>query len=54
MNEDEQALFLNITKSRSNDSFLGKLIGTTQDIEKRPLVLNMSEFCPPNPQSNKN
>ncbi len=29
MNLDEQALFLDIKKSRSNDSFLGKLIGTS-------------------------
>jgi hypothetical protein len=29
MNEDERALFLDIKKSKSNDSFLGKFIGTT-------------------------
>jgi hypothetical protein len=47
MNEDQQALFLNITKSRSNDSFLGQLVGTTRDIEKRSVILNLDDFKPP-------
>jgi len=54
MNEDQQALFLNIRKSRSNDSFLGPLIGTTRDIEKRPLVLNIDELRQPNLLFNNN
>lgn len=52
MNESERALFLNIQKSRSNDSFLGKLIGTTPEMEKRPLVINPHEFTVPHLPTN--
>jgi hypothetical protein len=54
MNEDQRALFLDIRKSRSNDSFLGPLIGTARDIEKRPLVLNLDDFKPQPIHSNNN
>ena len=38
MNEDQQALFLNIQRSKSNDSFLGKLLPQIGDAPDRSLV----------------
>ena len=38
MNEDQQALFLNISRSKSSDSFLGKLPPHANDVPERSLV----------------
>lgn len=38
MNADQQALFLNITRSKSADSFLGRLLPHPADVPERSLV----------------
>ena len=38
MNADQQALFLNISRSKSSDSFLGKLLPHANDVPDRSLV----------------
>ena len=41
MNADQQALFLNISRSKSSDSFLGKLLPHANDVPDRSLVWEM-------------
>lgn len=41
MDEAEQALFLNVRRSKSDDSFLGQLLINKSKIEDRPLILNI-------------
>lgn len=51
MNDDQQALFLNISRSRSSDSFLGKLLPHPSDVPDRSLVWDVP-FATTNRHSN--
>lgn len=42
MDEAERELFLNVRRSKSDDSFLGKFILNKSEADKRPLILNIN------------
>lgn len=47
MNEDQQALFLNIQRSKSADSILGKLLPMAHEVPTRSLVIELPSRRPP-------
>lgn len=50
MNEDEMAMFLNVRRSRSDESMIGKLFNQPIEAEKsRPLIISIP---PPTPDNN--